>query len=86
MKRIFQHHNSNKNSQDIYTQFIGKSFQLSKCNVYVEDVIAEGGFALVFLVKCSSNGQKYALKRMYVNNDADLIVCKREISIIVRTN
>jgi AP2-associated kinase len=34
----------------------------------------------------SSNGdQKYALKRIFVNNEKDLAVCKREISIVVST-
>ena len=32
------------------------------------------------------NGKKYALKRMYVNNELDLEVCKREIQIIVNRN
>ena len=33
-----------------------------------------------------SNGdQKLALKRIFVNNDKDLAVCKREISIVVST-
>lgn len=41
-----------------------------------------GGFAIVFLVK-GTNGKKYALKRMYVNNDHDLNICKREIQIAV---
>jgi hypothetical protein len=36
---------------------------------------------MVFLVK--SNGKKYALKRMYVNNQQDLEACKLEIHIIV---
>lgn len=40
-----------------------------------------GGFAIVFLVKASSG--RYALKRMYVNNEHDLNVCKREIQIAV---
>lgn len=31
-----------------------------------------------------NNGVKYALKRMYVNNETDLIVAKREIQITVR--
>lgn len=39
-----------------------------------------GGFALVFLVK-ASGGVRYALKRMFVNNDHDLQCCKREIQI-----
>ena len=36
----------------------------------------------MFLVK-GSNSTKYALKRMYVNNEQDLAVCKREIQITV---
>ena len=37
-----------------------------------------GGFAVVFLVKANNSGDRYALKRMYVNN-----VSKREIQIAV---
>ena len=47
-------------------------------------MLAEGGFAIVFLVK-SSQGQRLALKRMCVNNDKDLSVCRREINIVVST-
>ncbi|KAL8174078.1 UNVERIFIED_CONTAM: AP2-associated protein kinase 1 [Gekko kuhli] len=39
------------------------------------------GFAIVFLVR-TGNGMKCALKRMYVNNEYDLQVCKREIQIM----
>lgn len=44
-----------------------------------------GGFAMVFLVKANGSGGsvKYALKRMYVNNEHDLNVAKREIQIAV---
>lgn len=41
-----------------------------------------GGFAIVYLVK-SNNGNRYALKRMYVNNEQDLNVAKKEIQIAV---
>lgn len=41
-----------------------------------------GGFAVVFLAK-GSNGTRYALKRMYVNNEHDLNICRREIQIAV---
>lgn len=41
-----------------------------------------GGFAIVYLVR-ASNGTKMALKRMYVNNEQDLNVAKREIQIAV---
>ncbi|NXL77355.1 AAK1 kinase, partial [Leptocoma aspasia] len=44
-------------------------------------VCSLGGFAIVFLVR-TSNGVKCALKRMYVNNEYDLQVCKREIQIM----
>jgi len=42
-----------------------------------------GGFAVVFLVKANNSGVRYALKRMYVNNEHDLNVSKREIQIVV---
>ncbi|XP_058804331.1 uncharacterized protein LOC131671713 isoform X2 [Phymastichus coffea] len=60
--------------------YLGKVFVVGRHNVTVEEVLAEGGFAIVFLVK-SSGGSRYALKRMYVNNEHDLNVCKREIQI-----
>uniref|UniRef100_A0A182JRI6 Protein kinase domain-containing protein n=1 Tax=Anopheles christyi TaxID=43041 RepID=A0A182JRI6_9DIPT len=61
--------------------FVGKTFKLSKDNVVtVEEVLAEGGFAVVFLVK-GAKGERYALKRLYVNNEYDLGVCNREIKI-----
>uniref|UniRef100_A0A3Q2YUW9 AP2 associated kinase 1 n=1 Tax=Hippocampus comes TaxID=109280 RepID=A0A3Q2YUW9_HIPCM len=40
-----------------------------------------GGFAIVFLVK-TNQGVRCALKRMYVNNEYDLQVCKCEIQIM----
>ena len=55
--------------------------------VYPEEVIAEGGFGVVFLVKVQdhggSSGKRCALKRLFVNNDKDLAVSKREIAIVV---
>lgn len=47
----------------------------------MEEIIAEGGFAIVFLVK-TNQGVRCALKRMYVNNEHDLQVCKCEIQIM----
>ncbi|XP_055612764.1 AP2-associated protein kinase 1 [Uranotaenia lowii] len=61
--------------------FVGKTFKLGKENVVtVEEVLAEGGFAVVFLVK-GAKGERFALKRLYVNNEHDLGVCSREIKI-----
>lgn len=73
MKKLFS---SNQQSPHI-----GKTFQVGRYSVVVDDVIAEGGFAVVFLVK-AQNGSRLALKRMYVNNDRDLAVCQKEIKIM----
>ncbi|NWV85876.1 AAK1 kinase, partial [Dasyornis broadbenti] len=61
--------------------YIGRVFSIGRHQVTVDEVLAEGGFAIVFLVR-TSNGVKCALKRMYVNNEYDLQVCKREIQIM----
>ncbi|XP_063167633.1 AP2-associated protein kinase 1 isoform X6 [Candoia aspera] len=61
--------------------YVGRVFTVGRHQVTVEEVVAEGGFAIVFLVR-TSNGMKCALKRMYVNNEYDLQVCKREIQIM----
>ncbi|CAF5172118.1 unnamed protein product, partial [Rotaria magnacalcarata] len=54
---------------------------LNHQQVIVEDILGQGGFAFVFLVR-SFNQQRYALKRMYVNNQRDLHVFQREIAIV----
>ncbi|XP_013867574.1 AP2-associated protein kinase 1 isoform X2 [Austrofundulus limnaeus] len=61
--------------------FIGRVFSIGRYQVTVEEIIAEGGFAIVFLVR-THQGQRCALKRMYVNNEHDLQVCKLEIQIM----
>ncbi|KAL7884148.1 hypothetical protein AOLI_G00069180 [Acnodon oligacanthus] len=61
--------------------FLGRVFTIGRYQVTVEETIAEGGFAIVFLVR-THQGVRCALKRMYVNNEHDLQVCKREIQIM----
>lgn len=94
MKRFFQRLDNSSNYQRDYQRqegpssysssgsFLGKVFIVGQYHCTVEDVIAEGGFSLVFLVK-ANNGIRYALKRLYVNNEQDLFICKREIEIAV---
>ena len=43
-----------------------------------------GGFALVFQVVESGNGKQFAMKRIMVNNEADLKLAKQEIAVMVR--
>ncbi|XP_076139943.1 AP2-associated protein kinase 1-like isoform X2 [Alosa pseudoharengus] len=61
--------------------FIGRMFTIGRHQVTVDETLAEGGFAIVFLVR-THQGVRCALKRMYVNNEHDLQVCKREIQIM----
>ncbi|KAG8010675.1 AP2-associated protein kinase 1 [Nibea albiflora] len=61
--------------------FIGRAFTVGRHQVTVEEIVAEGGFAIVFLVR-TNQGVRCALKRMYVNNEHDLQVCKCEIQIM----
>ena len=63
------------------SEFIGKVLKVNRYHVTIEDVLAEGGFSVVFLGKLSS-GHKVALKRMFVNSKSDLQVCQREIDIM----
>ncbi|OQV24753.1 AP2-associated protein kinase 1 [Hypsibius exemplaris] len=62
-------------------QSIGKTFHVGSYLVTVEDVIAEGGFALVFLTR-DQMGRRFALKRSFVNTEADVIMCQQEIRIL----
>ena len=65
------------------TSYIGKILTINQQQVVVEDILGQGGFAFVFLVRSlNQQQQRYALKRMYVNNEHDLQVCQREIAIL----
>ncbi len=57
-------------------------FAWHKLALMSSNCLFSGGFAMVFLVH-TPTGQRLALKRMFVNNDHDLNVCKREIQISV---
>uniref|UniRef100_A0A673K1T9 non-specific serine/threonine protein kinase n=1 Tax=Sinocyclocheilus rhinocerous TaxID=307959 RepID=A0A673K1T9_9TELE len=63
------------------SNYIGKVFAVGRYQVTVEELIAEGGFSMVFLARTHS-GVRCALKRMYVNNVHDLNIFKREITIM----
>nr|XP_045620399.1 uncharacterized protein LOC123771725 isoform X6 [Procambarus clarkii] len=84
MKKLFQRIDQSNKDQS-HTSFLGKVFVVGRHTVTVEEVIAEGGFALVFLVK-GSGGVRFALKRLYVNNEHDLEVARNEINIAKMLN
>ncbi|XP_030306007.1 BMP-2-inducible protein kinase [Calypte anna] len=60
---------------------LGKVLAVGRYQVTPEELLAEGGFSTVFLVRTHS-GIRCALKRMCVNNVPDLNICKREITIM----
>ncbi|XP_048418712.1 BMP-2-inducible protein kinase isoform X2 [Stegostoma tigrinum] len=61
--------------------YLGRTFSVGRYQVTVEELIAEGGFSIVFLARTVS-GVRCALKRMYVNDAHDLNTCKREVMIM----
>ncbi|XP_017286331.1 BMP-2-inducible protein kinase isoform X2 [Kryptolebias marmoratus] len=63
------------------SSYYGKVFAVGRYQVTVEELVAEGGFSVVFLARTHS-GVRCALKRMYVNNVPDLNIYKREITIM----
>ncbi|XP_037536786.1 BMP-2-inducible protein kinase [Nematolebias whitei] len=72
---------SGTSSSSGVSSYYGKVFAVGRYQVTVEELIAEGGFSVVFLARTHS-GVRCALKRMYVNNVPDLNVYKREITIM----
>uniref|UniRef100_A0A3Q3MPW5 non-specific serine/threonine protein kinase n=1 Tax=Mastacembelus armatus TaxID=205130 RepID=A0A3Q3MPW5_9TELE len=72
---------SGSGSNSGVSSYFGKVFAVGRYQVTVEELIAEGGFSVVFLARTHS-GVRCALKRMYVNNVPDLNVYKREITIM----
>ncbi|XP_067846758.1 BMP-2-inducible protein kinase isoform X2 [Heptranchias perlo] len=63
------------------SNYLGRVFSVGRYQVTVEELIAEGGFSIVFLARTHS-GVRCALKRMYVNDAHDLNICKREVTIM----
>ncbi|KAM4745914.1 BMP-2-inducible protein kinase [Anableps anableps] len=72
---------SGTSSSSGVSSYFGKLFAVGRYQVTVEELVAEGGFSVVFLARTHS-GVRCALKRMYVNNVPDLNVYKREITIM----
>lgn len=66
--------------EDVIAEGKNLKIQLSS-PLFIVTFVFLGGFAVVFLVK--NNNKKYALKRLYVNDEVDLGVAKKEIQIAV---
>lgn len=63
------------------SDYQGRTYYLQGSSYTVEKIIAEGGYGLVFQVQDHA-GVRYALKRLAVNDQADLKLCKQEIAVM----
>uniref|UniRef100_A0A915DQF1 non-specific serine/threonine protein kinase n=1 Tax=Ditylenchus dipsaci TaxID=166011 RepID=A0A915DQF1_9BILA len=64
----------------------GSTFKLGKKSYTVEKKLAEGGFALVYLV-CDKHSRNYALKRQLIKDDARQVeACRTESQIVKNLN
>ncbi|VDM55468.1 unnamed protein product [Angiostrongylus costaricensis] len=60
----------------------GTVLRLERTTVTIEKKLAEGGFAIVYLVTDKHNRQ-YALKRQFINDDSKRVdACRREYQIV----
>ncbi|CAL8090831.1 unnamed protein product [Orchesella dallaii] len=73
---------SQKGEPPHYSALISKIVNVGGNSVLVEEVIAEGGFGVIFLVKGIADKTKYALKRVVVNNDRDYNSVITEVDIM----
>lgn len=75
------HRNGSSSTADLKDSR-GAVVKLQKLTVTIERKLAEGGFAIIYLVSDKSNRQ-YALKRQFISDDQrQLEACKRECCIV----
>ncbi|XP_033637106.1 cyclin-G-associated kinase-like [Asterias rubens] len=63
------------------SDFVGSQVELGEMKLRVKRVIAEGGFAFVF-VAADNSGREYALKRLLANDDETSKAILQEITIL----
>lgn len=64
------------------SDYVGHQFRVNAKAFVVENLVAEGGFALVFRARDVASGRVVALKRIMVNNPPDLKLAKQEVAIM----
>ena len=63
-------------------EFVGKSIMIGSIRLRVNRVLAEGGYAIVYLVQDVGNGAEYALKRIFSADEASNKAIREEISYL----
>ncbi|XP_071477251.1 cyclin-G-associated kinase-like [Diadema antillarum] len=66
------------------SEFVGQQVELGETKLRVKRVIAEGGFAFVFVAQESSTGKEFALKRLLANDEEKSKEILQEITTLKR--
>lgn len=63
--------------------FVGQTIIVGNLRLKVTKLLAEGGYAIVYIVQEVSSGQEYALKRIFSADDSSHQAIKQEIAYLV---
>ncbi|GJP45891.1 hypothetical protein CLOM_g5230 [Closterium sp. NIES-68] len=61
----------------------GKTVEVGRVQVQVRSTIAQGGFAFVYLARCSHSGRAYALKHIVCSDPDTMEQVQREVSVLM---
>ncbi|XP_034247593.1 cyclin-G-associated kinase isoform X2 [Thrips palmi] len=75
---------SNSNTDHIDNDFVGHEVEIGNVKLRVKRVIAEGGFAFVFVAQDPNSGKEYALKRLMAADEEANKNIIQEINILKR--
>ncbi|XP_059472431.1 cyclin-G-associated kinase isoform X2 [Neocloeon triangulifer] len=67
-------------------EFVGQVVEINNVKLRIRKLIAEGGFALVFIAQDMNTGKEYALKRMMAADEEANRNIAQEISILKKLN
>ncbi|GAV08591.1 hypothetical protein RvY_18256-2 [Ramazzottius varieornatus] len=68
------------------TDLVGNIVEIEKRKYRVKRLLAEGGFAYVYLVQDAENGKEYALKRLLAHDEEAAKNVKQEIKFLKKLN
>ncbi|GLV44488.1 auxilin [Carabus blaptoides fortunei] len=80
-KSAFEYFSSSSNGQ-LDNSFVGQTVEIANVKLRVKKVIAEGGFAIVFVSQDVQSGKEYALKRLLAADDEAKKNIIQEINIL----
>ncbi|XP_060528873.1 cyclin-G-associated kinase [Cylas formicarius] len=81
LKSAFEYFSAPTNGQ-IDNAFVGQIVEISNVRLKIKKVIAEGGFAVVFVAQDVSTGKDYALKRLLAADEEARNIIVNEINIL----